>query len=129
MKTPVLIKICSILLFVVAIASLLFSFIALAFSGFGKPGLNQAHIGIVVGIVLALFFILTGIGIWKGKNWARIISLILTGAWSIFWVFQIRDTSNLIFFLPGLTVFTFLLSSFFQNDCKLFFKDTKSTTS
>lgn len=127
MNTPTSIKISSAITLIVAILALFASYVLLGLSGFGRPGFNEGHLGVIIGIAFAATSLLAGIAIYRGRNWARIVLLVLTSMWGVFWSKQMvnhpADALNLLFLFPGCLVFLLLLLSFFQNNCKSFFKD------
>jgi hypothetical protein len=129
MKIPMLVKISSVLIFLKAVVSFFASYVLLTLSGFGDPGFNDAHLVVITMSIFAIILIIVGIAICRGRNWARIIALIFAVVWCIFWLFQIRNSYEVLeicFFILGPLAFVLLSFSFFQNNCKLFFKNQDS---
>jgi hypothetical protein len=87
-KIPVEVKVISVLYYVLAVLSLIFGILFLVGAGaIGEytqqiPALAVLGTGlfIVLGIIVIAFAVLDffiGRGLWKGKNWARIIAIII----------------------------------------------------
>jgi uncharacterized membrane protein (DUF2068 family) len=87
---------------------------ALQDSGLGNIISLGGGFFVFFGIILLLFGVLTffiGLGLWKGQNWARIVSIIfgctniLTGAYSV----VLGNYSAVIGFLLNLIIVVYLL--------------------
>src|SRR3989344_1989591 len=102
---PIGVKIISILFYLVS-AGMIFSAITLMVSGIAIPipglGLLGSATFIVGGIILValgVFGLFVGRGLWKGKNWTRIVAIIFMAVYII---------SGIISLIQGVSIITIL---------------------
>lgn len=92
--TSVIVKVISIIFLVSAVPSIIASVILLSGGSIMIGGIGGGTAYIPISIMLlstSILGILSGVWLWKLKNWARVVSLII----AIFWVVQ--DILTLIF--------------------------------
>ena len=132
MKTPIGIKILSILGYISGFIELIFGL--LLFSGIKNVLNNTVSFTSLIsgfitlfGVILLIFGLISIIlatGLWKGKNWARIVTLIFTILSIIGILSSILQGkfSNLISLTIEILIVYYLL---FNKDVKTFFKSKK----
>ena len=132
MKTPIGIKILSILFYISGFVELIFGL--LLFSGIKNVLNNTVSFTSLIsgfitlfGVILLIFgliIIILATGLWKGKNWARIVTLIFTILSIIGILSSILQGkfSNLISLTIEILIVYYLL---FNKDVKTFFKSKK----
>jgi|SRR3989344_5716486 len=132
MKTPIGIKILSILFYISGFVELIFGL--LLFSGIKNVLNNTVSFTSLIsgfitlfGVILLIFGLISIIlatGLWKGKNWARIVTLIFTILSIIGILSSILQGkfSNLISLTIEILIVYYLL---FNKDVKTFFKSKK----
>lgn len=85
----------------------------------------------VITVLFAMLYLAIGIGLWKGKNWARILTIALSMLWIILSIFglifyySLMDVENIISSVIELILAGLIIWYLIRNDTIVYFRTSK----
>jgi|SRR3989344_4011272 len=133
MKKPAVVILASLFMFINFFVYLGVSFLAFSFSNMasalGAAAFNPLSLMALLGLISCILYFIVSVAILKRKGWARLVALILSFAWTIFWVIGFensRESSDLLFLIPNLLMLVIIVFTFKQEKVKAFFNQSNS---